>query len=60
MTWESRISFGKHTGMTLLNLLIIHKPYLRWCYENELHLKYDELLWLFENINSHEEKEIGL
>lgn len=59
ISWSTKISFGKYgpkkgDNQTLLNVLIIDKPYLRYCYENNLHEKYSELKWLFENIKQHE------
>jgi|GEM_PF-5363709 len=58
--WNSKISFGKHRGCSLLNLLITEKQYLTWAYDVELHLKYEELFWLFDNLSIAEKRELNI
>lgn len=60
ITWSSLMPFGKWKDETLLNVLIKDKAYLKWCYENELHLKYDELMFIYENVSKSEGKELGV
>ncbi len=60
ITWSSLMSFGKWENETLLNVLIKNKNYLRWCFRNELHFKYDELMFIYENVSRSEKKELGI
>lgn len=44
----------------MLNLLITEKQYLTWAYDVELHLKYEELFWLFDNLSIAEKRELNI
>lgn len=64
ITWGTIFPCGQYgppprgEGLTLLLVKINHPDYLKWCYEKEMHLKYPEIKFIFDNINSKEFKEI--
>jgi hypothetical protein len=60
INWSTPISFGQHKDESILNVKIKYPKYLAWCFVNELHLKYPELEWLFDNLKKHELKQIGI
>lgn len=58
ITWGSIFPVGKYSSrgenLSLNAVKIKYPKYLKWCYENELHLKYPEINFIFENISSKE------
>ena len=54
ITWGSKLGFGKYKDLSLITIKIKDPKYLKWCYENELHLKYETLNFVFENISTKE------
>lgn len=56
--WETRMPFGKHKGVMLHVVLATDKPWLRWCWENEIHMARPEVAFIFENISSNAMKDI--
>lgn len=64
ITWKSKFTFGKYAetetnpGATLLSVLITDKPYLSWCFKEHLDEKYNELVFIRENIKPKEWNEI--
>lgn len=58
--WSSLMPIGKWKHETLLNVLIKDKLYLKWCFENELHFRYEELMFIYDSVNDRERKELGI
>lgn len=54
MNWKTPVSFGRYEGYPLITMLVVDKPYLKWCYEQKLDEKYPELAWLKENVKPKE------
>lgn len=58
ITWKSLVGFGMYADLSLLMLKITEPNYLKWCYEQELHLTRPTIKFIFDNIKPHEFKEI--